>query len=172
MRRFLPAFLGEFGSVVEGRLSQQDGTLEKVAVKTMKSEFDTRERKFWNTVRAARQVKFPLCLQWTASPRGRLRSSWTRQPVWRTSIMPTSSDCSVRLMNYHQSPPSPLHILSHSCIRPGALCQVCAWRQTQDASPGPWSFCRSWSTETCTVSCYVHVWERILWWEKKKKKKD
>lgn len=31
-------FTGEFGSVMEGSLSQQDGTSEKVAVKTMKRE--------------------------------------------------------------------------------------------------------------------------------------
>lgn len=41
-------FTGEFGSVMEGSLSQQDGTSEKVAVKTMKRELpvthETRSR--------------------------------------------------------------------------------------------------------------------------------
>lgn len=32
------SFTGEFGSVMEGNLSQQDGTSQKVAVKTMKCE--------------------------------------------------------------------------------------------------------------------------------------
>ena len=31
-------FTGEFGSVMEGNLKQQDGTSQKVAVKTMKCE--------------------------------------------------------------------------------------------------------------------------------------
>ena len=31
-------FTGEFGSVVEGNLNQEDGTSQKVAVKTMKCE--------------------------------------------------------------------------------------------------------------------------------------
>lgn len=33
------SFTGEFGSVMEGNLSQQDGTSQKVAVKTMKCEW-------------------------------------------------------------------------------------------------------------------------------------
>ena len=32
-------FTGEFGSVMEGNLQQEDGTSQKVAVKTMKCEF-------------------------------------------------------------------------------------------------------------------------------------
>lgn len=32
-------FTGEFGSVMEGNLKQEDGTSQKVAVKTMKCEF-------------------------------------------------------------------------------------------------------------------------------------
>lgn len=31
-------FTGEFGSVMEGNLNQEDGTSQKVAVKTMKCE--------------------------------------------------------------------------------------------------------------------------------------
>ena len=34
----LSYFTGEFGSVMEGNLNQQDGTSQKVAVKTMKCE--------------------------------------------------------------------------------------------------------------------------------------
>lgn len=34
----LSYFTGEFGSVMEGNLKQQDGTSQKVAVKTMKCE--------------------------------------------------------------------------------------------------------------------------------------
>lgn len=41
MSRLSRVLSGEFGSVVEGQLRQQDGTSEKVAVKTMKSEFKT-----------------------------------------------------------------------------------------------------------------------------------
>lgn len=54
------------------------------------------------------------------------------------------------------------------CLIPAyilVLCQAYAWKQTPDASPDQWSFCRSWSTVTCTVSCYVHVWERIHLWD-------
>lgn len=43
----LSYFTGEFGSVMEGNLKQQDGTSQKVAVKTMKCELSLIEHLRW-----------------------------------------------------------------------------------------------------------------------------